>query len=315
MVRRNKVTVVGSGMVGATTAQRIVERNLADVALVDVVEGVPQGKALDMWEAAPIEGYDFRLTGTNGYDETEGSDVVVITAGLARKPGMTRRDLLEKNILIVKKVTEEVAARSPGAVVIVVTNPMDIMTYAVWAVGKFPTQRVIGMGGGLDASRFRSFIALELNVSVENVHATVLGGHGDLMVPLPRYSTVAGIPITELLTGEQIQRIGDRTKLGGVEIVNLLKTGSAWVAPASAIAEIVDAILLDRKKVIPCAVYLEKQFGVEGLFIGVPAKIGREGVEEVVEPRLTEEEREAFLKSVDRVRSGVEEIKEILALP
>jgi malate dehydrogenase len=300
-------------MVGATTAQRIVERKLADVVLVDVIEGIPQGKSLDMWEAAPIEGYDFHVTGSNTYDETEDSDIVVITAGLARKPGMTRRDLLEKNIGIVKGVTEQVAPRSPRAVVIVVTNPMDLMAYAVWAVGGFPKQRVIGMGGGLDSARYRSFIALELNVSVDNIHAMVLGGHGDQMVPLPRYTTVAGIPITEFLAPDQIQRLVDRTRMGGVEIVNYLKTGSAWVAPSAAIVEIVESVLLDQKKIIPCAAYLDNQYGVRGFFVGVPAKIGQGGVEQVVEIRLTDEEREELHKSVDRVGSGVDEIKAILS--
>jgi malate dehydrogenase len=226
---------------------------------------------------------------------------------------MTRRDLLEKNIGIVKGVTEAMAARSPRAIVIVVTNPMDLMTYLVWAVGGFPKSRVIGMGGGLDSARYRSFIAMELNVSVENIHAMVLGGHGDLMVPLPRYSTVAGVPITQLMSREQIDRIVDRTRMGGVEIVNYLKTGSAFAAPSAAIAEIVESILQDRKKIIPCAAYMEKQYGVEGIFIGVPAKIGRSGVEEIFEISLNEEERQAFLKSVERVSEGVEEVKKILA--
>jgi malate dehydrogenase len=225
---------------------------------------------------------------------------------------MTRRDLLEKNIAIVKNVTQEVASRSPRTIVIVVTNPMDLMAYLVWSVGGFPKQRVIGMGGGLDSARFRSFIALELNVSVENVHAFVLGGHGDQMVPMPRYSTVGGIPILDLMSREQIDSLVERTRFGGVEIVNFLKTGSAYVAPSAAIVEIVESILLDKKKIIPCAVYLEKEYGVEGLFVGVPVKIGRSGAEEVLEIKLTEEERESFMKSVDHVKEGTDEVKKIL---
>lgn len=312
MGRRNKVSIIGSGNVGATAAQRIMEKSLADVVLYDIVEGVPQGKALDISEAAPISGSDSRISGSNNYDDTSGSDIVVITAGLARKPGMTRSDLLQKNVTIVKEVTEEVAKRSPDSILIIVTNPMDLMTYLSWSVSGFPKQRVMGMGGALDSARFECFIARELNVSVENVHAFVLGGHGDLMVPLTKFSTVAGIPITELMDKPAIERIVERTKFGGAEIVELLKTGSAYVAPAAAITEMVEAILLDKKKIIPSAAYLEGEYGIKDLFVGVPARLGRGGIESIIEIRLSEEERDAFYKSADTVRSGVEEIKQLL---
>ena len=309
---RNKVSIIGAGNVGATTAQRIMERSLADVVLFDIIEGAPQGKALDISEAAPISNSDINITGTNNYDETADSDIVVITAGLARKPGMSRRDLLEKNVRIVKDVTEEVIKRSQNSILIIVTNPMDLMTYLSWTVSGFSKQRVMGMGGALDSARFRCFISQELKVSVENIQAFVLGGHGDLMVPLARFSTVAGVPVTEIMEKSQIERIIDRTKFGGGEIVELLKTGSAYVAPAAAITEMVEAILLDKKKIIPSAVYLEGEYGIKDLFVGVPVKLGRGGVEEIVEINLSNEEKGEFYKSVDRVRSGVEEIKQIL---
>jgi len=309
---RNKVSIIGAGNVGATTAQRIMEKSLADVVLFDIIEGVPQGKALDISEAAPISNSDINITGTNNYDETADSDIVVITAGLARKPGMSRRDLLEKNVRIVKDVTEEVIKRSQNSILIIVTNPMDLMAYLSWTVSGFPEQRVMGMGGALDSARFRCFISQELKVSVENIQAFVLGGHGDLMVPLARFSTVAGVPVTEIMEKSQIERIIDRTKFGGGEIVELLKTGSAYVAPAAAITEMVEAILLDKKKIIPSAVYLEGEYGIKDLFVGVPVKLGRGGVEEIVEINLSNEEKGEFYKSVDRVRSGVEEIKQIL---
>ena len=309
---RNKVSIIGAGNVGATTAQRIMEKSLADVVLFDIIEGAPQGKALDISEAAPISNSDINITGTNNYDETADSDIVVITAGLARKPGMSRRDLLEKNVRIVKDVTEEVIKRSQNSILIIVTNPMDLMAYLSWTVSGFPEQRVMGMGGALDSARFRCFISQELKVSVENIQAFVLGGHGDLMVPLARFSTVAGVPVTEIMEKSQIERIIDRTKFGGGEIVELLKTGSAYVAPAAAITEMVEAILLDKKKIIPSAVYLEGEYGIKDLFVGVPVKLGRGGVEEIVEINLSNEEKGEFYKSVDRVRSGVEEIKQIL---
>src|SRR5215469_5799283 len=261
---RRKVSIVGAGNVGATAAQRIVDKELADVVLIDIVEGVPQGKALDLAESAPIEGYDCRLVGTNNYKDTAGSDIVVITAGVPRKPGMSRDDLLKTNYNIVKGVTEQVVANSPNCIIIVVSNPLDAMVQTAFKISKFPKNRVIGMAGVLDSARFRTFIGMELKVSIDNIHAFVLGGHGDTMVPLPRYSTVAGIPITELLPKETIDRLVKRTREGGAEIVSYLKT-SAWYAPASAIVDMVDAILHDRKKILPCAAYLEGEYGINGL--------------------------------------------------
>ncbi len=301
---RKKVTVVGAGHVGATLAQRVAEAELADVVLVDVIEGVPQGKGLDLSEAGPILGFDSKITGTNGYEDTAGSDIIVITAGLARKPGMSRDDLLAANGDIVKKVASETARRSPKAVMIVVTNPMDVMAYVTMKASGFPRERVIGMGGVLDSARFRTFIAMELGVSVENTHAFVLGGHGDSMVPLPRYSSVAGIPITELMSKERIDRIVERTRNGGAEIVSLLKIGSAYYAPSAATLEMVEAVLLDKKKILPCSAYLEGEYGVKGVFSGVPVKLGAGGMEQVVEITLSSGERAAFMKSVDAVRAG-----------
>jgi malate dehydrogenase len=301
---RKKVTVVGAGHVGATLAQRIAEAELADVVLVDVVDGVPQGKGLDLLEAGPVLGYDSRITGSNGYDETTGSDIIVITAGLARKPGMSRDDLLAANGDIVKKVAQETGRRSPQAIMIVVTNPMDVMAFVAMKASGFKREKVIGMGGVLDSARFRAFIALELGVSVENTHAFVLGGHGDSMVPLPRYSTVAGIPITELMSADRISRLVERTRNGGAEIVALLKTGSAYYAPSAATLEMVEAMLLDKKKILPCSVYLEGEYGVNGAFAGVPVKLGAAGVLQVVEIKLAGDEQAAFMKSVDAVRAG-----------
>ena len=302
---RRKVTVVGAGNVGATAGQRIADKELADVVLIDIVEGVPQGKALDLAESSPIEGYDCRLVGTNNYKDTANSDVVVITAGIPRKPGMSRDDLLKTNYGIVKGVTEEVVKNSPNCIIIVVSNPLDAMVQTAYRVSKFPKERVIGMAGVLDSARFRTFISMELNVSVDNVHAFVLGGHGDSMVPLPRYATVAGIPITELLPKETIDRLSDRARNGGAEIVGLLKT-SAWYAPSSAIVEMVDAILNDRKKILPCAAYLEGEYGVNGLYVGVPVKLGEKGVEQVIEINLTLEERAALHKSAAAVKELVD---------
>jgi malate dehydrogenase len=301
---RKKVTVVGAGHVGATLVQRIAETRFADVVMVDVVEGVPQGKGLDLLEAGPVMRYDSRVTGTNNYDETAGSDIIVITAGLARKPGMSRDDLLAANGEIVKKVAAETGKRSPGAFMIVVTNPMDVMAYVAMKACGFPRERVVGMGGVLDSARFRSFIAMELGVSVENTHAFVLGGHGDTMVPLPRYSSVAGIPITELMSKETIDKLVDRTRNGGAEIVALLKTGSAYYAPAAAALEMVEAVLLDKKKILPCSAYLDGEYGVKGMFSGVPVKLGEKGMEQVVEIKLSPDEKAAFMKSVDAVRQG-----------
>jgi malate dehydrogenase len=302
---RRKVTIVGAGNVGATAGQRIVDKELADVVLIDIVEGVPQGKALDLAESAPIEGYDCRLTGTNNYKDTANSDVVVITAGIPRKPGMSRDDLLKTNYGIVKGVTEQVVQNSPNCIIIVVSNPLDAMVQTAFRVSKLPKQRVIGMAGVLDSARFRAFISMELNVSVDNIHAFVLGGHGDSMVPLPRYATVAGIPITELLPKETIDRISDRARNGGAEIVGLLKT-SAWYAPSSAIVEMVDAILNDRKKILPCAAYLEGEYGINGLYVGVPVKLGEKGIEQVIEINLTMEERAALQKSAAAVKELVD---------
>jgi malate dehydrogenase len=302
---RRKVSIIGAGNVGATAGQRIVDKQLADVVLVDIIEGVPQGKALDLAESAPIEGYDCRITGSNDYRETADSDIVVITAGVPRKPGMSRDDLLKTNYGIVKGVTEEVVRNSPGCIIIVVSNPLDAMVQTAFRASKFPKQRVMGMAGVLDSARFRSFIAMELKVSVENVHAFVLGGHGDTMVPLPRYSTVSGIPITELLPKETIDRLAQRARDGGAEIVSYLKT-SAWYAPASAIVEMVDAILNDRKKILPCAAFLEGEYGITGLYVGVPVKLGEKGIEQVIEINLTLEERAALHRSAAAVKELVD---------
>jgi malate dehydrogenase len=295
--------------VGATAAQRLAEKELCDVVLVDIVEGVPQGKALDLAEAAPIEKHDAHLIGANAYDATAGSHIVIITAGIPRKPGMSRDDLLSTNAGIVKKVTQEVAARSPEAILIIVSNPLDAMCHVAFDASRFPKQRVIGMAGVLDSARFRAFIAMELNVSVENTHAFVLGGHGDTMVPLPRYSSVAGIPITELMSKERIEALVQRTRNGGAEIVGLLKTGSAFYAPASAAVEMAESILKDKKKVLPCAVYLQGEYGIKELFIGVPVKLGAKGIEQVIEIKLSGEENAALQKSA----AAVQELKSVLA--
>ena len=302
---RRKVTIVGAGNVGATAAQRIADKELADVILIDIVEGVPQGKALDLAESAPIEGYDCRITGTNNYKDTANSDIVVITAGIPRKPGMSRDDLLKTNYGIVKSVTEEVVKNSPNCIIIVVSNPLDAMVQTAFRSSKFSKERVIGMAGVLDSARFRTFIGMELNVSVDNIHAFVLGGHGDSMVPLPRYSTVAGIPITELMSKETIDRLAQRARDGGAEIVGYLKT-SAWYAPSSAIVEMVDAILNDRKKILPCAAFLEGEYGINGLYVGVPVKLGAKGIEQVIQINLTLEERSALQKSAAAVKELVD---------
>ena len=302
---RHKVTVIGAGNVGATVAQRIVEAGLADVVLVDIVEGLPQGKGLDLAEAAPVVGHDARVQGTNDYADTAGSDIVVVTSGLARQPGMSRDDLLAKNAGIVRSVVEQAAKRSPDAILIIVTNPLDAMCHVAMRVSGFPRERVLGMAGVLDSARFRTFIAQELGVSVEDTHAFVLGGHGDTMVPLPRYSTVAGVPITELLSPERVQALCERTANGGAEIVALLKTGSAFYAPAASAFEMVESILLDRKRVLPCAVLLQGEFGVDGLFVGVPAVLGAGGLERVFEIQLTGDERAAFERSAEAVRELV----------
>jgi malate dehydrogenase len=302
---RSKVTVVGAGNVGATVGQRVAERDYADVVLVDVIPDMPQGKALDILEAGPVLGYDSLVVGTNGYDETENSDIVVITSGIARKPGMSRDDLVRTNQGIVTQVTQEIARRSPNATLIVVTNPLDAMAQLAFKVSGFPKQRVMGMAGVLDTARFRTFIAQELNASVRDVQAFVLGGHGDTMVPLARLSTVAGVPLPKLLSADRLQAIIERTANGGAEIVNLLKQGSAYYAPSASVLQMIDSILLDKKMIMPCAVYLEGEYGVDGLYVGVPAKLGAGGVEEVIQLELTDEERTALQKSADSVRELV----------
>jgi malate dehydrogenase len=302
---RNKITIVGAGNVGATTAHWLAERELGDIILVDIpqTEGMPAGKALDMTQAGPVVGYDTRIIGVTDYDETEDSDVVVITAGVARKPGMSREDLVGTNQRIITDVVTNIKSTSPDAILIVVTNPLDTTTYLAKQVSGLPRERVVGQAGVLDSARMRTFIAMELNVSVENTHAFVLGGHGDEMVPLPRYSTVAGIPITELLPPDRIAAIVERTRKGGGEIVNLLKTGSAYYAPGAAVAQMVEAILKDKKLILPCSAYLEGEYGLHDIYFGVPVKLGREGVEEIIEISLTPEEQDALEKSVALIRS------------
>ncbi len=296
-----KVTVIGAGNVGATAAQRLCEKELADVVLIDIIEGVPQGKALDLTQAASIEKHDAKITGANGYEASANSDIVIITAGIPRKPGMSRDDLISTNAKIVKNVVENVVKYSPNSILIIVSNPLDAMCHVAFDASGFPKNRVIGMAGVLDSARFRAFIAMELNVSIENTHAFVLGGHGDTMVPLPRYSTVAGIPITELMSKETIEAMVKRTANGGAEIVGLLKTGSAYYAPASAAVEMAESILKDKKKILPCAAYLKGEYGINDLFIGVPVKLGSNGIEEVIEIKLTNDENKALMKSADAV--------------
>jgi malate dehydrogenase len=305
-----KITVIGAGNVGATTAQRLVDRELAnEVVLVDVLEGIPQGKGLDMYESTPVEKTDVRVVGTNGYDETAGSDIVVITAGIARKPGMSRDDLMNTNSGIVKSCTEAAAAKSPRAIIVVVSNPLDVMTYVALKVSGFERHRVMGMAGVLDTARFRSFIAMELNVSVEDVSAFVLGGHGDSMVPLPRYSTVAGIPITELLPQATIDRLVKRTRDGGIEIVNFLKTGSAYYAPSSAAVQMVESIVKNKMRILPCAAYLQGEYGLKDTYAGVPVKLGRKGIEEIIQIRLNADEQAALVKSANDVSAQIAKLK------
>jgi len=306
----NKITVVGAGNVGATTAQRIAEKSLSrTVVMVDVAEGIPQGKALDQWESAPVELFDTRVVGTNVYDETAGSDIVVITAGIARKPGMTRDDLLNTNASIVKSVCEHVKNTSPDAIVIVVSNPLDVMCHVAKHVTGFPRERVIGMAGVLDTARYRSFIAEALDVSVQDIQAMVLGGHGDTMVPLISYTTVAGIPIRQLMGEEQLAAIVQRARDGGAEIVKYLKTGSAYYAPSSGAVEMVDAIVRDRKRILPCAAWLQGEYGMSDLYLGVPCKLGRRGLEQIIEVELTESEKAALAKSADAVREPMSTLK------
>ncbi len=309
---RNKVTIVGSGNVGATTAHWIAAKGLADIVLLDVIEGVPEGKGLDLLEAMPLARKDILVRGTQSYADTSNSDIVVITAGVARKPGMSRDDLLNTNLRIVSGVVGEVVRHSPGCILVIVSNPLDAMAYAAYKISGFPRSRVIGMAGVLDSARFRTFIAQELNVSVADVTAFVLGGHGDTMVPLPRYSSVGGIPITELLDSEAIARLVQRTRVGGGEIVKYLKTGSAYYAPGAAIAEMVEAILQARNRILPCAAYLEGEYGIHGLFMGVPCKLGEHGIEQILQIRLTDQEKADFQESANAVKALAEVVEESL---
>jgi malate dehydrogenase len=299
----NRITVVGAGHVGATAAQLLAQKELArEVVMVDIAEGIPQGKALDQWEWAPIEGFDTRVIGSNGYEAAAGSDIFVVTAGIARKPGMSREDLLRTNAGIVRQVSEKIREVAPNAIVIMVSNPLDVMAYVCKETTGFPRERVIGMAGVLDTARYRSFIALELDVSVEDIQALVLGGHGDTMVPLISYTTVSGIPLTQLMPRERIDALVERTRHGGAEIVNLLKTGSAYYAPAAATVQMVESIVKDKKRILPCSAWLEGEFGLSGLFLGVPCKLGRNGLEKIVEVELTAEERAMLESSASAVR-------------
>ncbi len=303
---RRKVTVVGAGNVGATVAHRLADKQLADIVLIDILEGVPQGKGLDLLQAGPIEGYDVHIQGTNDYRDTANSDLVVMTAGFPRKPGMSRHDLLKANYEVVKTTIEKVVTHSPECILIIVTNPLDAMAQTALRVSAFSRNRVIGMAGVLDTARYRTFIAEALKVSVQNVQGFVLGGHGDTMVPVPRYTTVAGIPVTELLPPQTLEAIIRRTAGGGAEIVNYLKTGSAFYAPSAAVVEMIDAIFHDRRKILPCAVYLEGEYGIDGLFVGVPVKLGARGIEEIIEIKLSPEERAALHKSAEAVKELVQ---------
>jgi malate dehydrogenase len=302
---RRKVTVIGAGNVGATVAHRLADKQLADVVVIDILEGVPQGKGLDLLESGPIEGYDVKVKGTNDYADTANSDLVVMTAGFPRKPGMSRDDLLKANFEVVKGAIEKVAKTSPECILIVVTNPLDAMAQVAYKVSGFSKNRIVGMAGVLDTARYRTFIAEALDVSVQNVQGFVLGGHGDTMVPVPRYTTVAGIPVTELLPKDKLDAIIKRTAGGGAEIVNLLKSGSAYYAPSAAVVEMVEAIFYDRKKILPCAAYLEGEYGINGLFVGVPVKLGSRGIEQIIEIKLTPEEQAALKKSADAVKELV----------
>ncbi|MBI1940336.1 MAG: malate dehydrogenase [Acidobacteria bacterium] len=303
---RKKITVIGAGNVGATLAHRLADKQLGDIVLIDILEGVPQGKGLDLLESGPIEGYDLKDTGTIDYADTANSDLIVMTAGFPRKPGMSRDDLLKANYDVVKDAIGKAAKVSPNAILIVVTNPLDAMAQTALRVSGFPKHRVIGMAGVLDSARYRTFIAEALNVSVQNVQGFVLGGHGDAMVPVPRYTTVAGIPVTELMPKEKLDKIIERTANGGAEIVKFLKTGSAFYAPSAAVVEMVDAIFNDRKKILPCAAYLEGEYGIQGLFVGVPVKLGARGIEEIIEIKLTPEEKTALEKSAASVKTLVD---------
>ena len=312
-MRRTKITVVGAGNVGATCAQRLAERDYADVVLVDIVEGLAQGKALDMNQSGPVVGYEPNLIGTGEYEHTAGSDIFIITSGLARQPGMSRDDLLAKNREIVASVAQEAADRSPDAIVIVVTNPLDAMCHVAYDTTKFPRQRVFGMAGVLDSARFRTFLAWELGVSAKDVNGFVLGGHGDTMVPVISYTTVAGVPVEQRIDSQRLEEIVQRTRDGGAEIVKLLEKGSAFYAPSAGVAEMVDAIVFDQKRILPCAALCEGEYGIDGLFVGVPIRIGAEGVEEIIEIDLNEKEREELGKSADAVRELVDKLAEVSA--
>jgi malate dehydrogenase len=309
---RKKITVIGSGNVGASVAAYASAQELGDVVLVDILEGIPQGKGLDMFEATPVLGVDTHVMGTNDYEATRGSDLIIITAGIARKPGMSRDDLLATNVKIVGQVAEKAAAMSPDAIIIVVSNPLDAMVYTAWKKSGFDPRKIVGMAGVLDAARFRSFLAEEIGVSVEDIHALVLGGHGDTMVPLTRYCFVGGVPVSNFISADRLEQIVQRTRQGGAEIVNLLKTGSAFYAPAASSIEMAKSILLDKKRLLPVAAYLNGEFKEKGIFVGVPAILGSKGVEKVVELELNQEEQAAFTKSVEAVKSLVKEVDKLL---
>ncbi len=309
VMKRNKISIIGAGFVGATAAHWAAEKELGDVVLVDILEGIPQGKALDLFEAGPVEGFDARVIGSNGYDETRDSNVVIITSGVPRKPGMSREDLLEINKKVIESVVAQVVERSSQAVLIMVTNPLDTMTYLAFKKSGFPKQRVIGMAGILDTARFKAFIAMELGVSVEDIQALLLGGHGDEMVPLPRYTTISGIPLSQFLPKETIDRLVDRTRKGGGEIVNLLKTGSAFYAPSAAAIQMTEAILKDKKRILPCCVYLDGEYGLKDICFGVPVKLGADGAEAIIELQLTEEEKKLVAKSAESVKKSIMELK------
>lgn len=303
----DKITVVGAGNVGATAAQRLAEKELArEVVLIDVVEGIPQGKGLDQWESAPVEGFDTRVIGSNGYEEAAGSGIFIVTAGIARKPGMSRDDLLATNAKIVREVSENIKRVAPDSIIIVVSNPLDVMCHVAMEASGFPRERVIGMAGVLDTARYRSFLALELDVSVEDIQAMVLGGHGDTMVPLISYTTVAGIPVTQLVAPDRLEAIVQRARTGGAEIVGLLKTGSAYYAPSAAAVQMAEAIVKDKKRILPCAAWLQGEYGFSDLFLGVPCKLGRNGLEQVIEVELTEAERAALERSAEAVREPMQ---------
>jgi malate dehydrogenase len=306
---RKKISIIGAGFVGATAAHWAAAKELGDIVLVDILEGIPQGKALDLFESAPIEGFDSNVIGTNTYEATKGSDIVIITSGIPRKPGMSREDLLDINRKIIESVVAEVTAKSPNAILIMVTNPLDTMTYLAFKKSGLPRERVMGMAGVLDTARYRAFIAMELGVSVEDIQALLLGGHGDEMVPLPRYTTVSGIPLSQLLPKEKIDKLVDRARKGGGEIVNLLKTGSAFYAPSAGAIQMAEAILKDKKRILPCCVYLNGEYGLKDICFGVPVKLGEKGVESIIELDLTEEEKGLVAKSAESVKKSIEELK------